>query len=129
MQVVNPKKVYCIDNGFISANSVSFSADYGRMLENLVFIELRRNNKEIFYFNEGKECDFALAVNGKITSLYQVCWQLDEDNMDRELNGLLLAMDYFGIKSAKIITASQQDAFNVSGKKILVEPFYQCFGV
>ncbi|HNW69555.1 MAG TPA: ATP-binding protein [Bacteroidales bacterium] len=129
VQVVNPKKVYCIDNGFISANSVSFSADYGRMLENLVFIELRRNNKEIFYFNEGKECDFALAVNGKITSLYQVCWQLDEDNMDRELNGLLLAMDYFGIKSAKIITASQQDAFNVSGKKILVEPFYQCFGV
>lgn len=129
VQVVNPKKTYCIDNGFIKANSVSFSDELGRMLENLVFIELRRNNKEIFYFNEGKECDFALAVNGKITSLYQVCWQLDEDNMDRELNGLLHAMDYFGIKTAKIVTAAQQDTFKVSGKNIFVEPFYQCFGI
>lgn len=128
VQVVNPKKVYCIDNGFIKANSVSFTDDFGRLLENLVFIELRRKHKEIFYFNEGKECDFAVAENGKIKSLYQVCWQMDEDNTDREVDGLIQAMDYFGIKTAKIITANQQDFFRVSGKNILVEPFYSCFG-
>lgn len=128
VQIVNPRKVYCIDNGFIRANSVSFSDDYGRLLENMVFIELRRKTKEIYYFNEGKECDFAIADKGKITSLYQVCWQLDEDNTERELYGLIEAMDYFGIKTARIITADQNDSFNISGKKILAEPFYQFFG-
>ncbi|HBG70697.1 MAG: AAA family ATPase [Bacteroidetes bacterium GWF2_43_63] len=127
VQIVNPRKVYCIDNGFIRANSVSFSDDYGRLLENLVFIELRRKHKEIFYFNEGKECDFAIAEKGKITSLYQVCWQLDEDNTDREVNGLLEAMEFFGIKTARIITADQQDSFHVAGKNILVEPFHKHF--
>jgi len=127
VQIVNPKKVYCVDNGFIKANSVSFSDDYGRLLENLVFTELRRKHKEIFYFNEGKECDFAIADKGKITELYQVCWQLNDNNTERELNGLIEAMEYFGIKTARIITANQQDSFNVSGKNILVEPFHLFF--
>lgn len=125
VQAVNPKKVYCIDNGFINANSVSFSNDSGRMLENLVFLELRRRNYDVFYFNESKECDFVVFEKGKIKSVLQVCFQLDEDNMDREVSALIEAMDYFNLKTAKIITINQKDSLNLSGRSIVVEPFHE----
>src|SRR3989344_5712566 len=59
-QVINPKKIYSIDNGFSNANSASFSEDKGRMLENMAFINLRKKHKEIFYFQEKGECDFVV---------------------------------------------------------------------
>jgi predicted AAA+ superfamily ATPase len=49
-QQMNPKKAYSIDNGFSNNNSASFSKDNGKMLENLVFLALRRKYKDIFYY-------------------------------------------------------------------------------
>ncbi|MBW6492534.1 MAG: ATP-binding protein [Lentimicrobium sp.] len=125
VQVVNPKKVYCIDNGFVDINSVSFNDDNGRLLENMVFMQLRRITSEIFYFSEKKECDFIVFQNGKLLDLYQVSWQLDQNNMDRELSGLIEAMDYFGKKNAKIITFDQSDKFIITGKTIVAQPFHE----
>jgi len=125
VQLVNPKKVYCIDNGFVDINSVSFNDDNGRLLENMVFMQLRRHTSEIFYFSEKKECDFVVFQNGKLQNLYQVSWQLDQNNMDRELAGLVEAMDFFGEKYAKIITFDQSDTFDIDGKIITVQPFYE----
>jgi hypothetical protein len=125
VQLVNPKKVYCIDNGFIDINSVSFNDDNGRLLENMVFMQLRRQTHELFYFSEKKECDFVMFQNGKLHNLFQVSWQLDQYNMDRELAGLIEAMDFFGQKTAKIITFDQSDAFNIEGKTIIAQPFYE----
>lgn len=51
-QSINPRKVYAIDTGLANVNSKSFSGDMGRILENLVFLHLRRNYKEICYFSE-----------------------------------------------------------------------------
>jgi len=59
-QQVAPKKIYSIDNGLSNVNSVSFSKDLGKMLENQIFIELKRRDKELFYFQEKGECDFAI---------------------------------------------------------------------
>ncbi|MFA5974469.1 MAG: ATP-binding protein [Lentimicrobiaceae bacterium] len=125
VQLVNPKKVYCIDNGFVDINSVSFNDDNGRLLENMVFLQLRRTTPEIFYFSEKKECDFVVFQKGKLHSLYQVCWQLDQNNMDRELAGLIEAMEYFGQQYAKIITFDQSDTFSIEGKTIIAQPFYE----
>lgn len=125
VQLVNPKKVYCIDNGFIDVNSVSFSDDNGRLLENMVFLHLRRQTSEIYYFAERKECDFVVFQQGKLHRLYQVCWQLDQNNMDRELSGLVEAMNFFGMKTAGIITNNQSDTFVTEEKTITVQPFYQ----
>ena len=65
VQIVNPKKVYAIDNGLIKANSISFSNDEGRLLENMVYMQLRRQTREIYYFAEKKECDFVVFEKGK----------------------------------------------------------------
>lgn len=124
-QLVNPKKVYCIDNGLIEINSVSFNEDNGRLLENMVFMHLRRQTCEIFYYADKKECDFVVFQNGKLQGLYQVCWQLDQNNMDREISGLLEAMKYFGINTAYLITHDQSDNFAFDEKTIIAKPFHE----
>lgn len=125
VQMVNPKKVYCIDNGFIIHNSVSFSPDKGRLLENLVFLHLRRATKEIFYFSEKHECDFVVFQQKKLEGIYQVCWELNQDNLNRELNGLHEAMDYFNANQGTIITFNQHEIFETGNKTCKAIPFYE----
>ena len=125
VQIVNPKKVYAIDNGLIEANSVSLSNDEGRLLENMVFMQLRRMTKEIYYFSEKKECDFVVFGKGKLSGLYQVCWQLDQDNLDRELAGIAEAMNFFKVDNGMVITHDQSDSFIRDGKTITAIPFYK----
>lgn len=119
-QQVNPKKVYSIDNGFSSINTVSFSKDKGRMLENLVFLTLRRKYKEIFYFKEKNECDFLVKEKEKIISAFQVCYELTEQNKEREINGLVEALEKFNLKEGFILTLNQEQEFVVNSKKIKV---------
>lgn len=124
-QQVNQKKVYSIDNGFSYNNSASFSKDKGNMLENVVFLGLRRKYKEIFYFQEKNECDFIVKQQDKITVAIQVCTLLNEDNKDREINGLIDALNAFGLKEGLILTFNQEDVFTVNGKNIIVKPAWK----
>jgi predicted AAA+ superfamily ATPase len=119
-QQVNPKKIYSIDNGFSKENSISFSKDYGKMLENLVFLTLRQKYKNIFYFQEKNECDFVIKEKDKIIQAVQVCYDLNEENQDREINGLLEALEKFNLKQGIILTYKQDDEFKIKGKKIKV---------
>lgn len=124
-QQVNPKKVYSIDNGFSSNNSASFSKDYGKMLENLVFLSLRKKYKDIFYFQEKNECDFIIKEKDKITKAFQVCFDFNEDNKDREINGLLEVLEKFNLKEGIILTYKQDDEFKIKDKKIKVLPVWK----
>ena len=97
-QIQNPKKAYCIDNGFLSAVGFRFSEDKGRLLENFVAIELKRRGQEIFYSKDRGECDFIIKEGIRVTGAMQVCYELSKDNKERELNGLLEAMNKFKLK-------------------------------
>lgn len=110
-QIINPKKVYSIDLGLSSAISVSFSSDKGRLLENVVFLHLRRKYNEIYYFRDEKECDFIVKERGVLKAI-QVCLEINEDNKERELEGLKEAMKKLKIKDALIITLNQDDNLN-----------------
>lgn len=112
-QLMNPKKVYAIDTGMARANSLSFSEDNGRMLENSVYLYLRQNNTNILYFNDGTvECDFLVRKNEKIVEAIQVCWHVTEDNLKREITGLRKAMETTGAENGMIITFDQEDTFD-----------------
>jgi uncharacterized protein len=128
VSMVNPKKVYAIDTGLANVNSLSFSDDLGRNLENMVFLELRRKSHEIFYFSEERECDFVVASKGKPIALFQVCLQLDQNNLNPELNGLQNAMDSLHIPQGTIITLDQSDTFSIDNKTIKAIPFHQWAG-
>ncbi len=118
----NPRKVYAIDNGLVMSNSLSFTEDKGRLLENLVFLELRKRFSSIFYFNENKECDFVVFEKKKCRYLIQSCEEVHLDNKDREISGLLEAMKFFKHKKGFIITKNQSDYFKIDGYEILLVP-------
>lgn len=119
---INPKKVYAIDNGFIRANSIGFSDDYGRLLENHVFLELRKRYREIFYFRENGECDFLVKEKTKITKAIQVCYEVNTHNKEREINGLLEAMESFGLDKGYILTFNQKDEIILGDRTICIIP-------
>lgn len=106
------KKVYSIDSGLSHANTASFSTDMGRHLENIVLLQLKRLHKNIFYLKEKAECDFLVKERKKIIQAYQVCYELNEDNLQRELDGLVLCMKMTGAKEGKILTFNQEDEIN-----------------
>jgi predicted AAA+ superfamily ATPase len=123
VQQVNPKKWYAIDTGLITVNSRSFTPDYGRLLETLVYLQLRRNYTEIFYFAEKKECDFIVFKNSKIQVALQVCYEINATNKHREIEGLTEAMNFFQLTTGYIITFDQQDNMTDAGKTIEIIPF------
>lgn len=124
-QLVNPRKVYAIDTGMISVNSGSFSEDTGRRFENLVYLTLRRSYKEIYYFSENGECDFVAFNKGTVAAVIQVCYDLNQDNLERELNGLIEALKFFKINRGTIITLSQSEQLVRDGCTVDVVPCYE----
>ena len=124
-QQVNPKKAFSIDNGLSKVNTIAFSKDTGKMLENDVFTELRRHNETIFYFQENGECDFLIKEKEKITQAIQVCTRLNEENQDREINGLFEALEMFKLKTGLLLTLDEEDQFERDGKIVLVRPVWK----
>lgn len=125
-QLVNPKKVYCVDLGLQSILSPSFSEDRGHRLENLVFVELYRQGREIYYYNNnGRECDFVVCDNQKPELLIQVCEEVVTDNQDREYGGLVAAMKELQVDKGVILTMNQSDMACVDGYSIETVPVWK----
>jgi predicted AAA+ superfamily ATPase len=124
-QMVNPRKVYAIDTGMITVNSGSFTDDDGHKLENLVYLHLRRKYREIYYYSEKRECDFVVFSKGKAVAAVQVCLVLDPDNIDREIAGLLAALEELKLKAGSIITLGQADRYEKNGRVIDVIPCHE----
>ena len=124
-QINNPKKIYGIDTGLIKSNTVSLSNDIGRMLENIVFLELKRKGYELFYFKEKYECDFVAKQNDKSLEVFQVCYNLNEDNKAREFNGMVEALHKLNLPGGIILTFNQEDFFEIDGKRIDIIPAWK----
>lgn len=124
-QLVNEKKLYVVDNGFIHRISTKVTKDKGRLLENLVFNELKKSYNITYYKDSNSECDFILQKENKITGAYQVCYELNAGNGKREINGLVTAMNEFDFKTAAILTLEQEDDITLENKTIFVKPIWK----
>lgn len=124
-QIRNPKKIYSIDHGMARVNSLSFSKDEGRILENIVFLHLRRKWKKIYYYSGKGECDFVVFDRDKVKMVVQVCFALSDDNMVRELSGLKEAMEFFQLDQGLLISYNQEDIIEDNGLKIMVIPAWK----
>lgn len=127
-QTVANKKIYCIDNGLIEAVAFQFSNNHGRYLENLVFIELMRRGKEIYYYHtQGNlEVDFVIREGKEITQMIQVCHGFNsEKTTNREINSLLAALEEVGLKEGMILTQDHSEKLIIKDKNITILPVYQ----
>ena len=127
VQARNPKKVYVMDMGLYTENSVSTSDNIGRRLENLIFLHLRRKYKHIFYYKDKGECDFIAMEKSAVKEAIQVCLTVNNENFDREYNGLLGAMQNLGLKEGCIVTLNQSDQFEINDMTIKMVPAYEFF--
>lgn len=121
-RMVTPRKVYIIDTGMANANSLSFSEDRGRLLENMIYSHLRKSGNDIYYFQESKECDFVIFNKRKFVMAIQVCDQITNDNLQRECDGLLEALVKFKSNIGYIITNDQEEVIELEGKTIHLIP-------
>ncbi|WP_303925721.1 ATP-binding protein [Draconibacterium sediminis] len=124
-QLVNPRKVYVADMGFVSAATFNIAEKSDQLLENLVFLYLQSKFTELFYFSEDGYCDFIGFGKDQAKIAVQVCANLEQDKLEQELNGLLEAMDFFDFKEGTLVTLSQTDTFIRGDKTVQVMPFHQ----
>lgn len=120
----NRKKPYVMDNGFINL-SFAFSSNSGRLLENLVFSELCKAEKELYFYNKGFECDFIIKNADHSLAALQVCHELTDRNEKREVGGLKKIDVQYPTVSKTIITYNQETT--VDGIDVI--PFWKFFGV
>jgi len=123
------KKYYCIDNGLRSVLLNPLSEDNGKLLENAVYLHLRRNlqiQEGLHYYKGKKECDFVITDHEEVNQLIQVTYTLhDEDTRQREIDGLLEAAHTTGCRELFILTLEEEEEINVSEYKIQVLPVWK----
>jgi predicted AAA+ superfamily ATPase len=124
-QLSSPRKIYVIDNAFSILGGFSMSPDRGRLLENIVFIELKRRGREIFYFSGKRECDFIIKDGRRITGVIQVCYEMNDKNMEREFEGLFEAMETFQLDSGLILTNDQEDTRKAGDRTVTIKPVWK----
>lgn len=118
-------KIYLIDNGLLKTNGID---DHGRLMENLVFVELFRRNKNVFYykFPSGEEVDFVVKDGKKIEQLIQVCYSLkDFSTKDRETRSLINASRALDCKKLLVITYDFEGEEKMKGGKIVFIPLWK----
>lgn len=121
-------KYYIIDNGLRSSVLLPQSGDEGKLLENLVYLYLRRKrrmNEKIYYYKGEKECDFVVQTEDRISSLIQATWLLDAHNTTREVGGILEAVKATGCRNCLIVTYEQEKVIEAEGLSIMVVPAWK----
>lgn len=103
------KKAYIVDNGLISAFSWRAGQDKGKLLENLVAMELRKQGAELLFIKGTQECDFVVRqLNGDLLPV-QVCYELgDPATREREITGLVAACRFCNTQSGIILTMDEE---------------------
>lgn len=124
-----PRKVYVVDNGFVSAKAFAVSENLGRLLENQVFIELMRRGydteKTIFYYRSrnDKEVDFVLRNGAHIERLVQVCYDMSSPKTEkREVDSIVECAGELKCSNLTIVTRDEERTIEKDGYTIAVVP-------
>jgi hypothetical protein len=127
-QIYNPSKVYGIDQALMQSISFISSRNLGRIYENMVYLELKRRGKEVYYWKsaEGKELDFLIRQGITITGAIQVSLALHEPaTLQRELDPLLSAAAEFPEAELTILTEDEERVIKTQNVEINVIPLWK----
>ncbi|HIH20138.1 TPA: ATP-binding protein [Candidatus Micrarchaeota archaeon] len=121
-----PRKAYCGDTGFYY--STTGKMDFGRLYENLAFLELKRRTqgeKELCYWKskEGFETDIVVKQGANVSEAIQVVYDLKEDKtLKREVRGLTECCKELKPTRATILTKDVKQTKTIEGIKINFVP-------
>ena len=118
------RKYYVIDTGMRQAVLMPQSEDKGKLLENIVALELFRRrgaDRKMFYWQDGRECDFVVQREEHVEELIQVTWDIeDEDTRKREIDGIKEAAKGTKCDKLTIVTREQKETIEEDGFRIEV---------
>ena len=115
-----------IDPALVRTIGFRVSEDKGRLLENIVFLHLKMQNKEIYFHKEKKECDFVIREGTRIVQAIQVTTNLsNKDVKEREVSGLIEAMSTYKLQEGLILTENEQETIKVDGVLITIMPIWK----
>lgn len=124
-QMRAPRKIYVIDHGLARTIRFSFTEDRGRMLENIAYLHWYRQEKDIYYHQGTRECDFLTVDAGQVMGVFQVCKSVSSpQTKDREMRGLIEAMEAHKLKTGYILTEDENEEISVHAGKIHVQPLW-----
>ncbi|MHA1369200.1 MAG: ATP-binding protein [Promethearchaeota archaeon] len=123
-QIYSNKKIYIVDTGFIQQLAFKAPEFTGKVLENLIFIELKRRGEEVYYYKNKGECDFLIVKRNVVIQAIQVTTALAETKK-REFKGLLEAIKTYNLDGGLIITKDNEFEKIIEGKKIVVKPAWK----
>lgn len=131
-RIKSPKKIYVVDNGFISAKAVQQSPNKGNLMENLVFTELVKKgyepNRELFYYNtrNNREVDFILKEGTNVSELIQVCYDFSApEAKQREVRALSEAGEELRVEKLTILTWDEEGEIKYRKAKIRLIPLWK----
>lgn len=124
-----PRKVYVVDNGFVSSKAFNLSENLGKLLENQVFVELLHRGydteKSLFYYHSrnDKETDFVVREGNKVTGLIQVCYDMSKEKTEkREVASLVECAQELNCDNLTIVTWNEERLIDKKGYTIKVVP-------
>jgi len=123
-----PRKIYCADTGLINSVAFQFSSNIEKLYENAVFIELKRRNKEVYYWKSKQqyEVDFIIKDGLKIKELIQICCDINKlDTKDRELRALLKGAEELKCSKLLVITKETEGEETIDGRKVKFIPLWK----
>jgi predicted AAA+ superfamily ATPase len=124
----NPKKLYAVDPGIITAYTMKSEFEKSSTLENSVFMKLRRETEQIFYYKtkEGREIDFVTLNEQGGACLFQVAVTIDSpDTLEREVRALKEASIELGLKECWLITIDHEQEISAEDLRIHCVPFWK----
>ena len=121
----NPKKIFAIDNGFKKIYDYAIGEDLSKLYENIVFLHLRRQTKEIYYYKGKQELDFYANIDGKKLLINVSVDIKDKRTKQREFKALLEAMEYFNTDISYLVTKDDNKIEEIEDKKIIIIPLYK----
>ena len=127
VQSRDSKKIYIADLGFRKVGARSINDDTEKLLENFIYIELLRREKEVCYFKGKQEVDFVIVDNYKPIEVIQVCSSnlSEKKTWEREINATLEALEYFKLKSGLILSYDREETLEIENKIINIRPTYK----
>lgn len=131
-RIKSPRKIYVVDNGFITAKAIQHSPDKGKLMENLVFTELVKRgikpNKDLFYYKtrNDREIDFVVKKGTEIVELIQVAYEADNTDVEkREIKALVEASQELNVSNLTVLTWDEEREVKKDGETIKFKPLWK----
>jgi len=122
-QYQSNKKIFVIDNGLRNAISFRTGQDKGKLLENLVFLELKRRGIECWYYKTKNNLEVDFFWYGAEPELVQVCYDIsDQVTLKRETRALITAMKELSVKKSLILSYNENREINTPPGVIRIVP-------